>query len=78
MTGRGYIPQVKQRGEEIEERKRIPGYRTRRGGVEVSLSWANRFRKIFGRYEKLAESYLALLHMAAAIITLRKVGVIYG
>jgi hypothetical protein len=30
------------------------------------------------RYEKLHVTHLALLHLAAAIIALRKVGVIYG
>jgi hypothetical protein len=30
------------------------------------------------RYEKLAETYEALLHMAAAMIAFRKAGVIYG
>lgn len=78
MIKRGYVPHVKQRGEEIEEKKNIPGYRARRWVVEVSHSWFNRFRKILVRYEKLADSYLALLHMAAAIITFRRVGIIYG
>jgi hypothetical protein len=44
----------------------------------VSHSWFNRFRKILVRYEKRADTYMALLHMAAAIIAFRKVGVIYG
>lgn len=78
MIKRGYVPHVKQRGEEIEEKKNIPGYRARRWVVEVNHSWFNRFRKILVRYEKLADSYLALLHMAAAIITFRKAGIIYG
>lgn len=78
MVARGYIPHVKQRGEEIQEKKNIPGYRARRWVVEVSHSWFNRFRKLLVRYEKLADSYLALLHMAAAIIAFRKIGIIYG
>lgn len=45
--------------------------------VEVSQSWFNRFRKLLVRYEKLTETYTALLHMAAAIIALRKTGAIY-
>lgn len=78
MVERGYIPHVKQRGEEIQEKKNVPGYRARRWVVEVSHSWFNRFRKLLVRYEKLADSYLALLHMAAAIIAFRKIGIIYG
>ena len=46
--------------------------------VEVSHSWFNRFRKILVRYEKLNITYLSLLHLAAAIITYRKAGFIYG
>jgi putative transposase len=78
MIERKYIPYVKQRGEEIQEKKMIPGYKARRWVVEVCHSWFNRFRKLLVRYEKLTETYLALLHMAAAIIAFRKTGVIYG
>jgi len=78
IVARNYIAHVRQRGEEIAEKKANPGYRARRWVVEVSHSWFNRFRKILVRYEKLTESYLALLHMAAAIIAFRKAGVIYG
>jgi putative transposase len=66
------------RGEEIEAKKTIPGYRARRWVVEVCHSWFNRFRKLLVRYEKTHSSHLALLHLAAAIICWRKVGVIYG
>ncbi len=41
--------------------------------VEVCHSWFNRFRKLLVRYEKLERSFMALNHMAAAIIALRKV-----
>lgn len=74
---RGYIPHIKLRGEEIQEKKTIPGYKARRWVVEVSHSWFNRFRKLLVRYEKLTNTYLALLHLAAAIIAFRKIGVIY-
>ena len=63
-------------GEEIDEKKRNPGYKSRRWVVEVSHSWFNRFRKILVRDEKLNTTYLSLLHLAAAIITYCKVGVI--
>jgi putative transposase len=78
MTDRKYIPHVKQRAEEIQEKKTIPGYKARRWVVEVCHSWFNRFRKLLVRYEKLTETYLALLQMAAAIIAFRKIGIIYG
>jgi len=78
ITARDYIPHVKQRGEEIQEKKVNPNYKARRWVVEVCHSWFNRFRKLLVRYEKLTETYMALLHMAAAIIAFRKTGIIYG
>jgi len=78
IISRNSIPHVKQRGEEIQEKKVNPSYRARRWVVEVAHSWFNRFRKLLVRYVKLTDSYLALLHMAAAIIAFRKIGVIYG
>jgi putative transposase len=78
IVSKGYIPHVKKRGEEIQEKKSNPTWRARRWVVEVSHSWFNRFRKILVRYEKLSDTYMALLHMAAAIIAYRKVGIIYG
>lgn len=77
IKDRKYTPHVKQRGEEIHEKKSNPAYRARRYVVEVAHSWFNRFRKILVRFEKLAERYEALLHMAAAIIAFRKAGFIY-
>lgn len=78
IVSKGYTPHVRTRGEEIQEKKTNPTWKARRWVVEVSHSWFNRFRKILVRYEKLTDTYMALLHMAAAIIAYRKVGVIYG
>ena len=75
---RHYVPHVKQRGEEIQEKKTNPTFKARRWIVEAAHSWFNRFRKLLVRYEKLVESYEALVHLAAAIIAFRKVGFIYG
>jgi transposase len=78
----GYIPHVKGRGQEAEDKRRHPTTRARRWIVEVAHSWFNRFRKLLVRYEKLERSFLGLTHLAAAIITLRKVplaiNIIYG
>lgn len=78
IVSKGYIPHVKRRGEEIQEKRNNPGWKARRWVVEVSHSWFNRFRKLLVRYEKMTGTYMALLHMAAAIIAYRKIGVIYG
>jgi len=53
------------------------GYKPRRWIVEVAHSWFNRFRKIHTRYEKTSAAYYALLHLAAAMITMNKVMKIY-
>lgn len=41
--------------------------------VEVCHSWFSRFRKLLVGYEKLERSFVALNHLAAAIIAFRKV-----
>lgn len=50
MVERHYIPHVRQRGEKIEAKRAIPGYRARRWIVESCHSWFNRFRKLIVRY----------------------------
>ena len=77
-----YIPHVQGRRQEAEDCTRHPQKRARRWIVEVAHSWFNRFRKLLVRYEKLARSFMALNHLAAAIIVFRKVptkiNIIYG
>ncbi len=78
MVARNYTPHVRPRGEEVRAKQKVPGYRARRWIVESGHSWFNRFRKLNPRYEKTLASHVALLHLAAAIICWRKIGVIYG
>jgi transposase len=82
MEAHGYIAHVKGRGQEAHELKRHRHKKARRWVVEVAHSWFNRFRKLLVRYEKLERSFLALNHLAAAIIAFRKikldVNIIYG
>lgn len=70
----GYTAHIRSRGEEKQNKKRIPGYRTRRWVVERTHSWLNRFRRLLIRWEKKVENYLAMLHFACAWITLRAAG----
>ena len=77
IKDRNYVPHIKQRGEEIQEKKTNPDFKARRWVVEVAHSWLNRFRKLLVRFEKLTERYEALIHLAVAIIAFRKTGVIY-
>jgi IS5 family transposase len=78
----GYIPHVVSRGKEAKALRKSPERKARRWVVEVSHSWFNRFRKLLVRYEKLHRSFMALNHLAAAIIAFRKVphrvNIIYG
>jgi IS5 family transposase len=78
----GYIAHVVDRRKEIDIKRRHPTKKARRWVVEVCHSWFNRFRKLLVRYEKLERSFVALNHLAAAIIAFRKVpvsfNIIYG
>ena len=82
MERHGYAPKVKGRGDEARELRADPSKKARRWVVEAAHGWFNRFRKLLVRYEKLERSYIALCHLAAAIIVFRKVrgeiNIIYG
>lgn len=43
----------------------------RRNRTECCIGWLKRFRRIATRYEKRAENYLAMLHIAAALYWIR-------
>jgi len=73
----GYEPHVKSRKAEFDAKK-TEGFKAKRWVVEACHSWMNNFRKLRIRYEKSRRSYLALCMLAAAIITLNKIGFIYG
>ena len=77
-----YIAHVVDRRKEADIKRRHPQRKARRWVVEVCHSWFNRFRKLLVRYEKLERSFMALNHLAAAIIAFRKVpargNIIYG
>lgn len=73
IVSHGYAPRVSRK-----KRRRGRPWKNRRWVVEVTHSWFNRFRKLLVRYEKFADSYEALLHLAAAIICWRKIAPIYG
>ena len=74
IESHGYIPHVvtsPQGGRCQAARSDQEG--ARRWVVEVCHSWFNRFRKLLVRYEKLERSFVALNHIAAAIIAFSKV-----
>lgn len=59
-----------------DEAKKSTRKKARRWVVERTHSWLNRFRGILIRWTKKAENYLALLHLACAIITWRATGLL--
>ncbi len=70
----GFTAHIRARGEEAQAVKRRAGYKARRWVVERTHSWLNRFRAILIRWNKKPENYLALLHLAFAIIAYRASG----
>jgi putative transposase len=70
VIDRGYIPHIRSRGDEQQEKQE--GKHPRRWVVEVLFSWLNRFRKLLVRFEKKSQNYLGLLHFACALIVWRK------
>lgn len=69
----GFTVHIRARGEEAKEIKKKAGHKARRWVVERAHSWLNRFRRILVRWGKKAESYIAMLHFACAIITWRSI-----
>lgn len=72
----GFTAHIRARGEEAYAIKHEAGFRARRWVVERTHSWMNRFRRILIRWEKLAKTYLAFLHLACAVITWRSTGLL--
>jgi putative transposase len=64
------------RGEEAKKIKRSARFKARRWVVERTHSWMNRFRGILIRWNKKANNYIAMLHMAFAFIIYRRMGLI--
>lgn len=78
MCDRNYVPHVPVPEGERTIIMHDPDHHPRRWVVEVGHSWFKRFRKLLVRYEKTEASFLGLLHLAAAVICWRQVGIIYG
>ena len=70
----GYTAHIRARGEEAQAVQREAGYKARRWVVERTHSWLNRFRRILIRWEKKPANYLAMLHLACALVTYRAAG----
>jgi putative transposase len=64
----GFTAHISSRGEDAKKLKRKARTKARRWVVERTHSWMNRFRGILIRWNKKAENYIAMLHMAFAFI----------
>jgi putative transposase len=67
----GYTAHIARVGEDTKKRSPVRGYRARRWVVERTHSWMNRYRRLVIRWEKKVENYLALIHLACAIVAFR-------
>lgn len=72
----GFTAHIHARGEEAKAIKQEAGFKARRWVVERTHSWMNRFRRILVRWEKRADTYIAMLHLALGIITWRATGLL--
>jgi putative transposase len=72
----GFTAHLRTRGEEAKALKRHARAKARRWVVERTHSWLNRFRSILIRWNKKAENYLGMLHLALALITFRATGLL--
>jgi len=72
----GFTAHIRSRGEEAKAIKQDAGFKARRWVVERTHSWMNRFRRILVRWEKLPETFIAMLHLACGIITWRATGLL--
>ncbi len=72
LQSKGYTLHIRRRGEEIADKRDLPGYRARRWVVERTHAWLNRFRRLLIRWEKQLENHEAFLHLACAIIAFRQ------
>ena len=64
-----FTAHIRCRGEEARAIKKAARFKARRWVVERSHSWMNRFRRVLVRWEKRADTYVAMLHLSCALIT---------
>lgn len=72
----GFTAHIRSRGEEAKAIKREAGCKARRGVVELTHGWSNRFRRILVRRDKSPDDYIVFLHFAFALIALRAAGLL--
>lgn len=76
LERKGYTPHIRPRDEDALLVRKDPEYRPRRWVVERTHSWMNRFRALLIRWQKGEDSFLGLVQLACAIITLKQAGLL--
>lgn len=72
----GFTAHIQSREKEAKAIKKKAGFKARRWVVERTHSWMNRFRRILVRWEKRADTYIAMLHFTCGLITWRAIGLL--
>lgn len=72
----GYKAHIRPHDEDALLIERNPEYRPRRWVVERTHSWMNRFRALLIRWQKGEDSFLGLVQLACALITLKQAGLL--
>jgi transposase len=63
-------PHRRNRKNRTQDRRRLKRYQ-RRWKIERLFAWLQNFRRVVVRYERHAENFLSMLHLAASLILLR-------
>jgi transposase len=64
-------PNRENRKNKTQDRRHLPRYR-RRWKIERLFAWLQNFRRLVTRYERRAENFLGMIHLACALILLKR------
>jgi putative transposase len=68
----GYVPHIRQIGEEPKKCDRSKGHKPRRWVVERAFAWLSKCRGLLVRYEKKDSNYLGLIQLACGLLWYRR------
>jgi len=68
----GYVPHIRRIGEEKVDNAGAKTHPARRWVVERTIAWLQKCRALLIRYDKKAENYLGLIHLACALLWSRR------
>ena len=71
-AGGGYVPHIREIGEEKKACDQSKGHKPRRWVVERAFAWLSKCRGILVRYEKKDGNYLGLIQLACGLLWYRR------